>query len=303
MLYSVPRAPFERQSSAFTGKSLTEDDPLILVDVKVADFDHFLSILYPSEYGVYTATSVEEWTSILHLAIRWGFESIKNLSIERLSPIASDIDKIVLGRQYAIDEWLGDAYLAICSREECLSKEEGRRMQVDDIIEISAIRHQFGLGALSKVVLPLSIGEVRVRFGLLDSDPAVASMLNLTPSAAGIDTAIRPEPEKPSEKADLLELKKAREEAALELAEWVKDREITERALRAFADSSQNPLYAEADQNEKNEFFYTASRLKDQLEGAKCALQARARETDEADRKQKINNFIASYKAANSELH
>ncbi|KZP33856.1 hypothetical protein FIBSPDRAFT_716816, partial [Athelia psychrophila] len=86
--------------------------------------------------------SVEEWTSILHLAVRWGFESIKNLSIERLSPIASDIDKIVLGRQYAIDEWLGDAYLAICSREECLSKEEGMRMEKEDIIEISAIRHQ-----------------------------------------------------------------------------------------------------------------------------------------------------------------
>ncbi|KZP02322.1 hypothetical protein FIBSPDRAFT_1055948 [Athelia psychrophila] len=47
-LYSVPRAPFERQSSEFTGKGLTEDGPLILGDVKVADFDHFLSILYPS---------------------------------------------------------------------------------------------------------------------------------------------------------------------------------------------------------------------------------------------------------------
>ncbi|KZP08613.1 hypothetical protein FIBSPDRAFT_695732, partial [Athelia psychrophila] len=139
-LYSVPRSPFEKHSSAFAGKGLTRENPMVLEGVAAAHLDNLLSLLYPSEYGVYTATSVEEWTSILHLAVRWGFESIKNLSIERLSPIASDIDKIVLGRQYAIDEWLGDAYLAICSREECLSKEEGMRMEKEDIIEISAIR-------------------------------------------------------------------------------------------------------------------------------------------------------------------
>ncbi|KZP08631.1 hypothetical protein FIBSPDRAFT_840120 [Athelia psychrophila] len=146
-LYSVPRSPFERHSSAFAGKGLTRENPMVLEDVAAAHLDNLLSLLYPSEYGVYTATSVEEWTSILHLAVRWGFESIKNLSIECLSPIASDIDKIVLGRQYAIDEWLGDAYLAICSRDQCLSREEGMRMEKEDIIEISAIRHQFGLGA------------------------------------------------------------------------------------------------------------------------------------------------------------
>ncbi|KZP33851.1 hypothetical protein FIBSPDRAFT_672819, partial [Athelia psychrophila] len=108
--------------------------------VEVAHFDHFLSILYPSEYGMYTAATVDEWTAILHIAVRWGFGSIRTLSIKHLAPIATDVDKIVLGRQYGIDEWLGDAYLAVCMRHKSLSKEEGRRMKVDDIIEINAIR-------------------------------------------------------------------------------------------------------------------------------------------------------------------
>ncbi|KZP33829.1 hypothetical protein FIBSPDRAFT_1035811 [Athelia psychrophila] len=296
-LYSVPRSPFERHSSAFAGKGLTRENPMVLEDVAAAHLDNFLSLLYPSEYGVYTVTSVEEWTSILHLAVRWGFESIKNLSIECLSPIASDIDKIVLGRQYAIDEWLGDAYLAICSRDQCLSREEGMRMEKEDIIEISAIRHQFGLGALSKVALPLSIGEVRVRFGLaaaggavsdtgsceVQGDPGVAPAPNLTPSAAVIDTAIPPEPKKPSEKADLL--KQAREAAALELAERAKDREMTQHAVHAFCDKSQISSCYEAD-------GYERERLRDAVDELRKEIS-----------RQKLLDFLASYKAANSELH
>ncbi|KZP16652.1 hypothetical protein FIBSPDRAFT_713527, partial [Athelia psychrophila] len=141
-LYSVPRAPFERHSStAFTGKGLTEDDPLVLEDVKAAHFDHLLSILYPSMDPQSTPpVTVDEWTAILHLAVRWGFQSIRTLSITQLTPIATDIDKIVLGRQYEINPWLHEAFTAVCMREQSVTKEEGRRMRVDDIIEISAIR-------------------------------------------------------------------------------------------------------------------------------------------------------------------
>ncbi|KZP08646.1 hypothetical protein FIBSPDRAFT_670202, partial [Athelia psychrophila] len=114
--------------------------PFILTDVEVAHFDHFLSIIYPSEYGMYTATTVDEWSAILHIAVRWSFGSIRALSIKHLAPIATDVDKIVLGRQYAIDEWLADAYLAVCIREQSLTEEEGTRLKVADIIKISSIR-------------------------------------------------------------------------------------------------------------------------------------------------------------------
>ncbi|KZP11506.1 RHD3-domain-containing protein [Athelia psychrophila] len=169
-LYSVPRAPFERHSStAFTGKGLTENEPLILEDVRAAHFDHLLSILYPSEYGtaIYTASTVDEWTAILHLAVRWGFQSIRTLAIAQLTPIATDIDKIVLGRQYEINPWLHEAFTAVCMREQSVTKEEGRRMRVEDIIEINAIRQLFRPATRPTQIYALSIGEMCAGFDLL----------------------------------------------------------------------------------------------------------------------------------------
>ncbi|KZP11507.1 RHD3-domain-containing protein [Athelia psychrophila] len=192
-LYSVPRAPFERHSStAFTGKGLTEDGPLVLEDVKAAHFDHLLSILYPSEYGsaVYTASTVDEWTAILHLAVRWGFQSISTLSIMQLTPIATDIDKIVLGRQYEINPWLHEAFTAVCMREQSVTKEEGRRMRVDDIIEISAMRQLFRQGTQSTQVPPLSIGEVCAGFDLLQ----FVSLPTALGAAIAGDSNIAPHP-------------------------------------------------------------------------------------------------------------
>ncbi|KZP33850.1 hypothetical protein FIBSPDRAFT_942965, partial [Athelia psychrophila] len=61
---------------------------------------------------MYTATTVDEWTAILHITVRWGFGSIRTLFIKHLAPIATEIDKIVLGRQYGIDQWIHEAFIA-----------------------------------------------------------------------------------------------------------------------------------------------------------------------------------------------
>lgn len=74
------------------------------------------------EYGQFTATTVAEWTAILRLADTWDFQSIRALAINHLTPIATDIDKIVLGREFGVDEWLASAYLAVCVREHSLTE-------------------------------------------------------------------------------------------------------------------------------------------------------------------------------------
>ena len=126
-----------------------------------------LIIFIGSKYGVYTATTVEEWSAVLSLADRWAFHDIRELAIAQLAPIASDIEKIVLGRKYGINQWLGAAYLAVCVREQSLTKEEGKLMTVDDIVEISSIRQQSRTGAHPRVAPSLSIEDVCARFGLL----------------------------------------------------------------------------------------------------------------------------------------
>ena len=91
-----------------------------------------------------TEKTTVQWASILHLAAKWGFESIKLLAIDNLTANAVPVDKIVLGRRYEISEWLPGAYEAVCTREDPLTVEEGMKLGVEDIIKISAARQAYG---------------------------------------------------------------------------------------------------------------------------------------------------------------
>ncbi|KZP25198.1 hypothetical protein FIBSPDRAFT_673074, partial [Athelia psychrophila] len=130
-------------SSSFVGQGLSRREPMVLAGISTRDLDLFLSILYPSSFGLFSASTVDEWSRILRLADKWSFESIRALAITQLAPIASPIDKIVLGRRYGVNEWLPDAYETVCVRPAALTLDEGRRLGVDDVIRINAIRQEF----------------------------------------------------------------------------------------------------------------------------------------------------------------
>ncbi|KIM88761.1 hypothetical protein PILCRDRAFT_23473, partial [Piloderma croceum F 1598] len=110
--------------------------PIPLTRVTVKDFDLFLSIFYPIDFGVFSAATVDEWTSILGFAVKWNFHSIKVLAVKQLSPITSPIDKVVLRHTYNIVEWLPTAYGNICRRKDALTLEEGMRLGMEDVIKI-----------------------------------------------------------------------------------------------------------------------------------------------------------------------
>lgn len=85
--------------------------------------------------------TVEEWTSVLNLASLWEFNTIRDLSIERLRGIASPVDKIILGHRYDLPTWLEPAYTTLCERRDPLTLEEGHRLGTYDIISIGQVRH------------------------------------------------------------------------------------------------------------------------------------------------------------------
>lgn len=105
-------------------------------------FNYLINI---AENSVYTLPP-RLTSAILKLAAEWKFESIRFLAISKLAPIASPIDKIILGRKYNVEFWLHHAYIAVCMRPEPLTREEGRRLGVDDVIDICAIRQQRSIG-------------------------------------------------------------------------------------------------------------------------------------------------------------
>jgi hypothetical protein len=130
------------------------------------------------EFGVFAAGTVDEWTAILDLAAKWNFKSIRALAIRQLGPIASSIDKIVLGRKHNIHEWLGDAYRNVCERPDPLTYEEGTRLGMGDVIKISTIRHDFGLGMTSASAFSLN-EELQRCFGIdIETGPPIHDVPN-----------------------------------------------------------------------------------------------------------------------------
>lgn len=112
-----------------------------------------------------TKKTTAQWTSILHLAAKWGFENIKLLAIDNLTAHATSIDKIVLGRRYDITYWLPAAYEAVCMREDPLTIEEGMKLGIKDIVKISAARQVYGTSTARYATKHLG-GDIADIFGL-----------------------------------------------------------------------------------------------------------------------------------------
>ncbi|KDQ53596.1 hypothetical protein JAAARDRAFT_209942 [Jaapia argillacea MUCL 33604] len=194
-LFRVHSFFFKRDSEYFRtllsqyGPS-SEKCPVQLDGVSVADLETFLGVLYPSDFSKHTATTVDEWTSVLALATKWSFTTIRSLAIRELFPLASPIDKIVVGRQYDIPEWLQDAYIAVCERPEALTKKEGERLGLDEVIKISQLRQDVRTGAVL-----LERGEILTFVGAI-APPNQKAPFSAPKSADGPEIAemLRPGP-------------------------------------------------------------------------------------------------------------
>ena len=168
----------------------------------------------PSEYGVYTATSVDDWSAVLHLADLWGFKSIRALAIKQLAPIATAIDKIVLGKRFAISGWLLDGYSAVCAREDPLTEEEGARLSNRDIVRIFTAREQFGSGHPQFASTRISTLEINKRFEL---PVAISASLPASPeSVAAADPSESPNDVLTLDELPPLEREKTQREEPLE---------------------------------------------------------------------------------------
>jgi len=69
--------------------------------------------------------TVEEWTSILRLATKWNFLSLRELAVERLFGITSPIDRVVLSHTFGLPKWLPLAYAQLSSEHRQMSGSAG----------------------------------------------------------------------------------------------------------------------------------------------------------------------------------
>ncbi|PFH52220.1 hypothetical protein AMATHDRAFT_84732 [Amanita thiersii Skay4041] len=158
-LYRLHQYLFIKHSSRFPGIMESPaptkspfgwyDTPTVLKDIKRVDFDRLLAYLYPEDLTVEGAKSTEDWSSILNLASRWGFKSLRERAISKLGAISSPIEKVVLGRGNNVLELLRPGYINLCQSTVPLSYEEGARLGMEDVIKIYRVRQEIWGGECS----------------------------------------------------------------------------------------------------------------------------------------------------------
>jgi hypothetical protein len=140
-----------------------------------------------SKFRKYALTKLDEWTSVLHLSSKWDFESIRSLALRELLPLASPVDKIVLGRKYGFDDWLTPAFVAVCARAEPLSLAEAEKMSNADVTRIFQARER---ARSSNVSVDSSTAEEAVGCIFSEGDePAVAINIVINESSSSSATS------------------------------------------------------------------------------------------------------------------
>lgn len=95
-------------------------------------------------FGEYKPQTVDEWTSVLHLATRWEFESIRRVAIRELEKFSIDaVEKIVLSRRFDINSpWALAAYTEVCRRPDTLTVSEARTLGLETAMRIYQLREK-----------------------------------------------------------------------------------------------------------------------------------------------------------------
>jgi hypothetical protein len=97
------------------------------------------SISLPRDFDALEERPFEELSSILDLSTRWGFATIRKMAIRCLKP-PTPLQRLVLGRKYAIEEWILPALQELCERPLPLASDEARLLTIEDVILVGSVR-------------------------------------------------------------------------------------------------------------------------------------------------------------------
>jgi hypothetical protein len=207
-LFRVHRYFFTRDSAFFRHelphppppgeftKGSSDNNPLVLEDITIVDFERFLWVFYNPKYSLYDA-DVEEWTSILKLAHLWEFSGVKTLALRELERLEiAPLKKIIMYHSYEVDrDLLQAAYIALTVRPEPITIEEGRELGLETALQLARARElaraSGGKKSPSPINLPPAELDVLIRdlFQLPGTDESSGSAGPLKPTEGTTSTA------------------------------------------------------------------------------------------------------------------
>ncbi|KAG8688895.1 hypothetical protein FRC11_004556 [Ceratobasidium sp. 423] len=138
------------------------EHPIVIDGVAASDFTALLRVLYASHFSSnQPAPEAPLIIPAFRLANMFDFSELHAYLLPLAEKSLGDVDKIVLAREFDIKEWLAPAHIRLCKRDERLSTEEARKLEVDSVLMISHMREQYqgrgGATLLSDHILFLSI--------------------------------------------------------------------------------------------------------------------------------------------------
>ncbi|KAH9067768.1 hypothetical protein EDB87DRAFT_38384 [Lactarius vividus] len=199
-LFRVHRYFFTRDSAFFRDKlphppppgeftkGSSDNNPLILEDVTIIDFERFLWVFYNPKYSLYDA-NVDEWTSILKLSHQWDFTEVKTLALRELERLEiPPLQKIVMYHSYAVDRnLLQVAYTALTIRAEPITIEEGRILGLETALQLARARELArSSGPGKKLQSPINLADAEL-------DALIRDLFQL-PTPDGSSGAALPKP-------------------------------------------------------------------------------------------------------------
>jgi hypothetical protein len=87
---------------------------------------------------------------VLKLSNLFNFASLRTFAIAKLFPITDSVDKIILARDYGMDEWLEDAYLDVCMAGTLPSDDDSEALGFSTFRKVVRAREFLGIGQSSK---------------------------------------------------------------------------------------------------------------------------------------------------------
>ncbi|KAG6381999.1 hypothetical protein JVT61DRAFT_630 [Boletus reticuloceps] len=126
----------------------TDGNAFTLEETTSEDFARFLWVFYNPKYSLYDAP-LDTWLSVLKLANRWTFDSVKELSVRELEKLEIEpIEKIAIYHKFNISRlYLVPSYIAVCKRDKSLSFSEGMNLGMETVLRIAEARERLRLQA------------------------------------------------------------------------------------------------------------------------------------------------------------
>ncbi|KZP27538.1 hypothetical protein FIBSPDRAFT_853399 [Athelia psychrophila] len=142
--------------STESSEGSSDELPIVLESIKKVDFERLLIAMFPdfSRYSPKPITMrAREWTSVLKLSTLWRFGELRCEAIEALTKlVVSPTEKIALGREWRVKDWLNEGYKELIQRESGLTQKEKEKLGADITIKIYEAREatfRTGSGAVN----------------------------------------------------------------------------------------------------------------------------------------------------------